>query len=138
MFARILHAHDGTDEAFRALKVAVGLASRCQAELHMICVERPPRALAAGEGDTAMATPDLALRGAMIRAKALARLGDVDLIIHLLEGRPTKTIAEFAIDNRHDLLVIGQAAYAAFYDGVLGGVAERLMRMVPCPVLIVK
>ena len=39
MFERILIAHDGSDGAQKAFDVAVALASRLQAPLHMISVE---------------------------------------------------------------------------------------------------
>ena len=39
MFAKILHANDGSDRAFRALTAALETAKQCKAELHMICVE---------------------------------------------------------------------------------------------------
>ena len=39
MFTRILHANDGSDHAFNALKLALRIAKRDAAELHVISVE---------------------------------------------------------------------------------------------------
>jgi nucleotide-binding universal stress UspA family protein len=138
LFARILYAHDGSDSALKAFAVALELANRCQAELHMICVEKPPRALAAGERPEADELVRQDLHSTIERAKKLAQLKNANLIIHHTEGRLTPTIAEFASERRYDLLVIGHAVYAAFYDGIIGSAAERLTRMAPCSVLIVK
>ena len=42
MFNKILHANDGSDHAFKALAMAVALAKRETAELHMVSVEEIP------------------------------------------------------------------------------------------------
>ena len=39
MFAKILHANDGSEHAFKALSLALDLANRSGADLHMVCVE---------------------------------------------------------------------------------------------------
>ena len=39
MFAKILHANDGSEHAFKALTVAIALAKQNGSELHMISVE---------------------------------------------------------------------------------------------------
>src|SRR5437879_8391577 len=42
MFKIILHANDGSDHAFKALELAIDLAKRDGAELHMVSVEEIP------------------------------------------------------------------------------------------------
>jgi nucleotide-binding universal stress UspA family protein len=42
MFAKILHANDGSEPAFRALSLALLLAKQNRSELHMVCVEEVP------------------------------------------------------------------------------------------------
>ena len=42
MFKKILHANDGSDNAFDAFSVALGLAQENGAELHMVSVEEIP------------------------------------------------------------------------------------------------
>ena len=39
MFSKILHANDGSEHAFHALKLALAIARQNSSELHMICVE---------------------------------------------------------------------------------------------------
>lgn len=39
MFTRILHANDGSEHAFNALKLALLIAKNDAAELHMVSVE---------------------------------------------------------------------------------------------------
>ena len=43
MYQKILIANDGSDGAAKALAVALKLAHRLKAKLHMICVEEMPR-----------------------------------------------------------------------------------------------
>ena len=42
MFTKILHANDGSDQAFKALLLAIEMAKQNAAELHMVCVEEIP------------------------------------------------------------------------------------------------
>src|SRR6266849_633960 len=42
MFAKILHANDGSDHAFHALSLALAIAKQNQSDLHMVCVEEIP------------------------------------------------------------------------------------------------
>ena len=39
MFSRILHANDGSENAFRALALALAIAKQNNSELHMVSVE---------------------------------------------------------------------------------------------------
>ena len=42
MFKTILHANDGSEPAYRALVLAVDIASQNTAALHLVCVEEIP------------------------------------------------------------------------------------------------
>ena len=42
MFEKILHASDGSEQAFQALVLALALAKQNNSELHMVCVEEAP------------------------------------------------------------------------------------------------
>jgi len=39
MFAKILHANDGSEQAFHALSLALAIAQQNNSELHMVSVE---------------------------------------------------------------------------------------------------
>ena len=39
MFAKILHANDGSEHAFHALSLALAIAQQNNSELHMVSVE---------------------------------------------------------------------------------------------------
>lgn len=139
MFAKILHANDGSDRAFKALAAALDLAKRCGAELHMICVEEMPHLpTTIDEVVEEKAEANHFYEPVVRRARELARGQRVALATHLVSGHAVQRIVRFVQDERCDLLVIGFMGHSALYERVIGGTADRLVRLAPCAVLVVK
>jgi nucleotide-binding universal stress UspA family protein len=139
MFAKILQANDGSDRAFKALAAALDLARRYQSELHMICVEEMPNVPATiDEIIEEQLDANHFFRPIIKRARDLARLQEVALATHLIAGHPVRSIVEFVERNRFDLLVVGFMGHSALFDRIIGGTADRLVRLAPCAVLVVK
>ena len=139
MFSKILHANDGSEGAFRALAVALELAKRHRAPLHMVSVEEMQwmpgtREEVIGEKELANHRFEDVIR----KAKEEARRRRVKLETHLLIGHPVKAIAEFVAANGFDALVIGYVGHSQVFSMLIGGTAERLVRLVPCTVIVVK
>ena len=42
MFNKILHASDGSEHAFHALRLALAIAQHNKSELHIVCVQEIP------------------------------------------------------------------------------------------------
>ena len=139
MFAKILHANDGSDGAFKALAAALDLAALRQAELHMVCVEEMPY-LPTTIDEVVEQEDEEQRRFAPVieRARKLASLKGVSLAIHEVAGHPVRKIVELVEERRFDLLIIGFHGHAAIYERLIGGTADRLVRMAPCAVLVVK
>lgn len=53
-------------------------------------------------------------------------------------GIPYQEIVDLATDERADLVVIGTQGRTGIRHAVLGSVAERVVRLAPCPVLSVR
>jgi nucleotide-binding universal stress UspA family protein len=53
-------------------------------------------------------------------------------------GSPAATIVEYAKDNGIDLIVMGTHGRGAVGHLIMGNVAERVVRLAPCPVLTVR
>ncbi|HEY6877993.1 MAG TPA: universal stress protein [Polyangiales bacterium] len=53
-------------------------------------------------------------------------------------GDPTRTVLDFALSARADLLVIGLNGGMGTKSELLGGHAEGLLRSAPCPVVVVR
>jgi universal stress protein A len=61
----------------------------------------------------------------------------VALSTHVESGEPLPAILEFVKKRATDLLVVGTHGRTGAERWLLGSVAERLMRLAPCPVLTV-
>jgi nucleotide-binding universal stress UspA family protein len=73
-----------------------------------------------------------------VAAEALEQVpGHMPASLHVLVGDPAGVIAERAGAEGFDLLVSGSRGYGPVRRVLLGGMSDRLMRMAPCPVLIV-
>jgi len=137
MFTRILHANDGSDHAFNALKLALRIAKRDGAELHMVSVEEKghmPELVA--ESDT-RATP-LRFDKTLQQARALADESHVKLRSHVLTGHPVRNIIKLATDLNADLIVVGASGHSALYDRMIGSRAQKILHHATCPVLVVR
>jgi nucleotide-binding universal stress UspA family protein len=139
MFSRILHANDGSAGAFKALDVAFSMARHYRSELHMVSVEEMP--WLPGTREEVLGDKELAnhkYEGIVARAKEQARKQRVKLTTHLLIGHPVKALADFVAQNNFDVLVVGYVGHSPFYAALGGSTAERLVRLAPCMVIVVK
>jgi nucleotide-binding universal stress UspA family protein len=62
----------------------------------------------------------------------------VNLETLVLEGKPAAEIVRFATEKSIDLIVIGTQGKRGLERLLLGSVAEQVIRMAPCKVLVVK
>ncbi len=136
MFSKILHANDGSDHAFQALLLALGIARQNNSELHMVSVDEITELVQEVRAATGNATPFF--RSVNQRALTLAQEHDVTLHTHILTGHPVRAIVALAAELEVDLLVIGARGHSAFYERMLGSRADRIMQLAQCPVLVVK
>jgi nucleotide-binding universal stress UspA family protein len=139
MFAKILHANDGSEPAFHAFGVAVGIALQNGSELHMACVDEGPYLpdlVLEAEESIQLASQRFA--SVLDRARALAEAQQIVLHSHVLAGHPVPKILELADSLAPDLLVIGAKGHSALYERMVGSRADRLMQLAQCPVLVVK
>lgn len=71
------------------------------------------------------------------RVKEAAGPG-ADVETHVLEGNPALEITKFAKDNDVNLIVVGTLGKSGIDRILLGSVAEKVVRIAPCPVLVIK
>lgn len=139
MFKKILHANDGSESAFRALSLAIGLAEQNQSELHMVCVEELPNLpeFIADVRDAKEAA-DRRYGAVLRRASDAARERRLELRTHVLVGHAVRDIVQLAADLEVDLLVIGAVGHTELYERLIGSRADRVIQLAQCPVLVVK
>lgn len=139
MLSKILIANDGSDGAFKALATALRLAKQFGAALYMICVEELP--LLPASIDEVIEERDEyehRFHAVIDRAKALAKIQGVDLQTRVVPGHPVPTIIEFIQQHGIDHLVVGFMGHSALYNRIIGGKSDRLVRLAPCTVTVVK
>lgn len=139
MFAKILHANDGSEHAYRALVLALALAKQNQSELHIVCVEEVPYLSEfIDEVREASETAARRFQDVLGRARTMAEESGVQLHTHVLSGHPVRDIVELVDTLKADLLVIGAQGHSALYERLIGSRADRLVQLAQCPVLVAK
>jgi nucleotide-binding universal stress UspA family protein len=139
MFSKILCANDGSEQAFRALALAVSIASEHSSELHMVSVEEIdylPEFIE--EIREEVGTAARQFHTVLQRARKLAEQHHLKLHTHVLAGHPVRDIIQLASELEAELLVVGSAGHSELYDRILGSRADRLVHLAPCPVLVVR
>jgi nucleotide-binding universal stress UspA family protein len=141
---RILVPTDFSPASDLAVDYAVGMAGRSGGAvevLHVVDVTSLATALAQALGTD---RPDLRdrligeaeRRLAEVRAKCAS--SQVSASSHVLTGQAARAIAERAFNSGADLIVMGTHGRSGVAHLVLGSVAERVLRIAPCPVLVVR
>jgi nucleotide-binding universal stress UspA family protein len=139
MYSRILVANDGSPGGQKALSGAIELARKLSAELHMVTVEELPRFPAsideiAEEKDEA----NHRLAPVIDAAKAEAKGAGATIETHLVPGHVVDGVIGLIKQLKADLLVVGFMGHSQLYERIIGGTTDRLVRLAPCAVLVVK
>ena len=139
LFEKILIATDGSERNGAAVEEALKIGRLYGSTVYAVYVMD----LSAFES----ASADVALRDTWVVIQreadtSLARVRSMAYGVHLetviLEGKPAAEIVRFAAENGIDLIVIGTRGKRGFERLLLGSVAEQVVRLAPCKVLVVK
>jgi nucleotide-binding universal stress UspA family protein len=136
---RILVPHDFSDTSNGALVYAIGLARNFGAQLVLLHVGDRARM----EFETEF---PLGLEGAVedaVRERLLKILTPIEQTqlkpeFAVRPGFPAAEIVQYAKDHQIDLIVMGTHGRGVVGHAVMGSVAEKVVRMAPCPVLTVR
>jgi universal stress protein A len=141
MFRRILVATDFAESAEQAFACAVQLARRHGSELMLlhVYIDLPAYPeITAGQVEAIYEEQRGWIEAALERRARRAR-GEGLLARALLRTGPAaSTIAQTAKEESADLVVVGTHGRAGLDRLILGSVAERVVRLAPCPVLVIK
>jgi nucleotide-binding universal stress UspA family protein len=139
MYSRILVANDGSSGGQKALSEAIELARKLSAELHMVTVEELPR-FPASIDEVAEEKDEANHRFAPVIAAAKARAGAAGVTIgtHLVPGHVVDGVIGLIKHLKADLVVVGFMGHSQLYERIIGGTTDRLVRLAPCSVLVVK
>ncbi len=138
---RICCAVDFSDASRLAMIEAADLAKACGAQLTLVHVHEP-KVKPAGE-PVASATPfevpsaDVARDLEVWKAEAERRTTTA-VRTAVVTGDAVGELLRYARAHGVDLLVVGTRGRMGLRHVVLGSVAERVVRLAPCPVLVVR
>lgn len=136
----ILVPLDGSNVAEQALPVAASLARRSGARLHLATVFQPVAVLLAS-GDEAIGDSELELRHELTeyleaKADAMGTTHGLEVSHALLDGSPAQVLADHARVKHASLVVMTTHGHSGINRLWLGSVADRLLRRVKVPVLL--
>lgn len=116
---------------------AAELALSAGSELHVVHV-LPDSEVTAVQGERAIGVVNLAADAHAKMENLAADLPDSvsRIFLHLSAGKADVEIAQLASDISADLIVVGTRAHSGFDRMIGGSVAETLLHLAPCPVLV--
>jgi nucleotide-binding universal stress UspA family protein len=141
----ILVATDFSEPSDAALAYGRELAARFNATLHVLHIAENIYITTFGAESYAAVAPDLQ---AEVEDSARARLQQLVLDsdgsgprttpVVMTSGSPAFAIIDYAGEHDIDLIVMGTHGRGALAHLLMGSVAERVVRLAPCPVLTVR
>lgn len=141
-FDHVLVPVDFSTHSETALGVAIELAKEHGSELHLLHAYELPASVTMTYG---LALPESVWKGVqeagaarLAELAAQARAAEVRVKLHLVTGPASDAIVDNATALHADLVVMGTRGLTGLKHVVLGSVAERAIRLAPCPVLTVK
>jgi nucleotide-binding universal stress UspA family protein len=142
--AEVLCGVDGSPHADHAASAALALADRLGVRLTLVHVA-PTRTLlpvASLPADVDPSAYARSLEAAEAQAKEAfdsispeGSRADVGHEVRL--GEPATVLAELAEERRAELIVVGSRGRGAWRSAAMGSVSAELVRLAPCPVMIV-
>ena len=137
---RILVPIDFSDSSISALDYALGLAEKFGAKLTLLHVVEPVYL------ESSLMNPELleytnqnrlaAGRDRLLGLPAMEGLVAVETLVRM--GRAQSEIADTAKATASDLIVMATHGHEGIERVALGGTTERVLRLAPCPVLVIR
>ncbi len=147
MHKKILVGLDGSKHAIEAAQEAIALATASDAELHLLTVTRPYKVSAKLrqflEAENLLGEPkyvmDEMTSNIISAAKELATNAGVKNVSSVIrEGKPARTLLDYAKSHGIDLIVIGARGVGEMESALLGSVSQKVSMLSPCTVTIVR
>ncbi|MCM3388162.1 universal stress protein [Ureibacillus chungkukjangi] len=139
MYKHILLASDGSENAVRAAKEAVKIASCTQDSvidvIYVVDFDKSKSDVLHSGSSEAI---DIERRKKNSKVIQFLNDANVNYKTTILHGKPGPEIVKYANDKKVDLVIIGSRGLNALQEMVLGSVSHKVMKRVNCPALIVK
>lgn len=139
MYKHILLAAEGSENAVRAAKEAIKIASNNEeALIDIVYVADYQKVKSEILHTTSNEALHLERRRKIYNVEKLIIDANINYKVTILHGTPGPEIVKYANGNAVDLVVIGSRGLNSLQEMVLGSVSHKVMKRVNCPALIVK
>jgi len=147
MYKKILVALDGSSHSLKATEAAIELAKKFDAELQLLTVTRPykvsPKLRQYLEAENLLGEPKYVMddmtNAIITEAKALADKAKLKKVkAEVREGKPARTIVDYAHNNDIDLVVLGSRGVGEVENALLGSVSQKVSLLSECAVIIIR
>lgn len=128
---------DFSDESFQALDVAAHLVEKPE-QLQVVHVLQELSPVEPGELWDTVDNESRARHALKALHEQLERRGHPQVSTHILFGDPGHRIAEFARQQQAELIVLPSHGRTGISRMLIGSVAERVVRLSHCPVLVLR
>lgn len=139
MYKQILLAADGSENAVRATKEAIKIASFHKDSIidvvYVVDFEKTKVEVLHSSSSEAL---NLERRKKLSKIEQLLRESNISYKVIILHGTPGLEIVKYANEQQFDIVVIGSRGLNSLQEMVLGSVSHKVMKRVNCPALIVK
>jgi nucleotide-binding universal stress UspA family protein len=136
MYRSILVPLDGSSFGEHALPLALSLAGRAGAHLHLAHVHQAFRLASDNTVDEEQRAAEGAYFDGLLRR--LQASCDVPITTKLLDGPIAQALRDYAVERQANLIVMTTHGRGALSRVWLGSIADTLMRSVSVPVLLVR
>ncbi|HWK23440.1 MAG TPA: universal stress protein [Ureibacillus sp.] len=139
MYKHILLAADGSENAVRASKEAIKMASCLEdSTVEIVYVVDFDKSKSEVLHSSSSEVINLERRKKITKVEQLFKESNVSYKVIFLHGSPGPEIVKYANEQKVDLVVIGSRGLNGLQEMVLGSVSHKVMKRVNCPALIVK
>ena len=138
-FKKILVPVDGSEYARRAAEAAADLAGSTGAEVILVhCHKSFPAVLGEPYYQKAVSRILKEAKDLLGPFRSLFEEKNVAFTERLLEGPPRQAISDVARHEDCDLIVMGSRGLSDLEGLFLGSVTHRVLRVAPCPVMVIR
>jgi nucleotide-binding universal stress UspA family protein len=145
MFDSIVVGTDGSETAREAVRQATELATRLDADIHLVSAYEPvPEGRLREERQEVpedlqwMVNPREDVAATLEEAEEQLKNAGVGVETHAREGDPADAILDVAEEKNADLIVVGNKGMTGAKRFLLGSVPNKVSHHAPCSVMIIR
>ena len=136
MIQKLLIAYDGSDSAKAAFNLAIELAEKFGAELHVLAVARPPEF--GSEVETEAILENSRRHYTHLLQPLRSQVAGLTAHFEVMVGHPAESVVLYAEDHGIDHIVVGHRGHSLFERWLLGSVARQVIAYAHCAVTVVR